>query len=400
MLLEENYMKILSVNCGSSSLKFQMYEMPEEKVLIWGYFEKIGSEDSFYRLKINDEKIRKEVLIKDHDQAFKILIEELLAYNIVDDLEEVKGIGHRVVQGGAYFDKTEIANEEVLNKIEELAILAPLHNPAALIGIKAAKHTFPNALQTVVFDTAFHQTMEESTYLYALPYEWYTKYQIRRYGAHGTSHKYVSMELNKVLGRTDTKLIVCHLGNGASVTAIKDGKCVNTSMGLTPNAGLIMGTRCGDIDATIITYMIDKLGITGKEMDTILNKESGLLGVSGVGNDHRDIEDGMLSGNVRCTLAHEMFVKRVIEYIAKYYVELGGTDAIAFTAGIGENSARTRYDIMKGLEVLGVTINDEANNVRGSLQKISGDDSKIAIYTVPTDEEVMIARDTYNLVEK
>ena len=393
-------MKILSVNCGSSSLKFQMYEMPEEKVLIWGYFEKIGSEDSFYRLKINDEKIRKEVLVKDHDQAFKILIEELLAYNIVDDLEEVKGIGHRVVQGGAYFDKTEIANEEVLSKIEELAILAPLHNPAALIGIKAAKHTFPNALQTVVFDTAFHQTMEESTYLYALPYEWYTKYQIRRYGAHGTSHKYVSMELNKVLGRTDTKLIVCHLGNGASVTAIKDGKCVNTSMGLTPNAGLIMGTRCGDIDATIITYMIDKLGITGKEMDTILNKESGLLGVSGVGNDHRDIEDGMLSGNVRCTLAHEMFVKRVIEYIAKYYVELGGTDAIAFTAGIGENSARTRYDIMKGLEVLGVTINDEANNVRGSLQKISGDDSKIAIYTVPTDEEVMIARDTYNLVEK
>ena len=393
-------MKILSVNCGSSSLKFQMYEMPEEKVLIWGYFEKIGSEDSFYRLKINDEKIRKEVLVKDHDQAFKILIEELLAYNIVDDLEEVKGIGHRVVQGGAYFDKTEIANEEVIAKIDELSTLAPLHNPAALIGIKAAKHTFPNALQTVVFDTAFHQTMEESTYLYALPYEWYTKYQIRRYGAHGTSHKYVSMELNKVLGRTDTKLIVCHLGNGASVTAIKDGKCVNTSMGLTPNAGLIMGTRCGDIDATIITYMIDKLGITGKEMDTILNKESGLLGVSGVGNDHRDIEDGMLSGNVRCTLAHEMFVKRVIEYIAKYYVELGGTDAIAFTAGIGENSARTRYDIMKGLEVLGVTINDEANNVRGSLQKISGDDSKIAIYTVPTDEEVMIARDTYNLVEK
>ena len=393
-------MKILSVNCGSSSLKFQMYEMPEEKVLIWGYFEKIGSEDSFYRLKINDEKIRKEVLVKDHDQAFKILIEELLAYNIVDDLEEVKGIGHRVVQGGAYFDKTEIANEEVIAKIDELSTLAPLHNPAALIGIKAAKHTFPNALQTVVFDTAFHQTMEESTYLYALPYEWYTKYQIRRYGAHGTSHKYVSMELNKVLGRTDTKLIVCHLGNGASVTAIKDGKCVNTSMGLTPNAGLIMGTRCGDIDATIITYMIDKLGITGKEMDIILNKESGLLGVSGVGNDHRDIEDGMLSGNVRCTLAHEMFVKRVIEYIAKYYVELGGTDAIAFTAGIGENSARTRYDIMKGLEVLGVTINDEANNVRGSLQKISGDDSKIAIYTVPTDEEVMIARDTYNLVEK
>ncbi len=393
-------MKILSVNCGSSSLKFQMYEMPAEKVLIWGYFEKIGATDSFYRLKINEEKIRKEVLVKDHEEAFRILIEELLAYNIVDSLEEVKGIGHRVVQGGAYFNKTEIASPDVITKIDELCILAPLHNPAALIGLKAAKHTFPNALQTVVFDTAFHQTMDEKTYMYALPYEWYTKYQIRRYGAHGTSHKYVSLELNKVLGRDDTKLIVCHLGNGASVTAIKDGKCVNTSMGLTPNAGLIMGTRSGDIDATIITYMIDKLGITGKEMDTILNKESGLLGISGLGNDHRDIEEGMLSGNARCTLAHEMFVKRVIEYIAKYYVELGGTDAIAFTAGIGENSARTRYDIMKGLEVLGVTINEEANNTRGAFLKISGDDSKIAIYVVPTDEEVMIARDTYNLVEK
>lgn len=400
MLLEENCMKILSVNCGSSSLKFQMYEMPAEKVLIWGYFEKIGATDSFYRLKINEEKIRKDVLVKDHEEAFRILIEELLAYNIVDSLEEVKGIGHRVVQGGSYFNKTEIASPDVIAKIDELCILAPLHNPAALIGLKAAKHTFPNALQTVVFDTAFHQTMDETTYMYALPYEWYTKYQIRRYGAHGTSHKYVSLELNKVLGRTNTKLIVCHLGNGASVTAIKDGKCVNTSMGLTPNAGLIMGTRCGDIDATIITYMIDKLGITGKEMDTILNKESGLLGISGLGNDHRDIEEGMLSGNTRCTLAHEMFVKRVIEYIAKYYVELGGTDAIAFTAGIGENSARTRYDIMKGLEVLGVTINEEANNVRGAFLKISGEDSKIAIYVVPTDEEVMIARDTYNLVEK
>lgn len=393
-------MKTLSVNCGSSSLKFQMYEMPEEKVLIWGYFEKIGSKDSFYRLKINEEKIRKEVYVENHDQAFKILIEELLAYNIVDSLEEVKGIGHRVVQGGSFFDKSAIATPDVLSKIEELSILAPLHNPAAIIGIKAAKHTFPNALQTVVFDTAFHQTMEESTYMYALPYEWLEKYQIRRYGAHGTSHKYVSMELNKVLGRSDTKLIVCHLGNGASISAIKDGKCVNTSMGLTPNAGLIMGTRCGDIDATIVTYMIDKLGITGKEMDAILNKESGLLGISGIGNDHRDIEDGMAAGNARCALAHEMFIKRVVEYVAKYYVEMSGCDAIAFTAGIGENSSKTRNDVMKGLEVLGVIIDEEANKKRGELIKISSENSKISIYIVPTDEEVMIARDTYNLIGK
>jgi len=393
-------MKILSVNAGSSSLKFQMYEMPEEKVLIWGYFEKIGSKDSFYSIKISGEKVKKEANVENHEQAFKLLIEELLTNKIIMTPEEVKGIGHRIVQGGAYFDKTEIASLDVVNKIEELAVLAPLHNPAAIVGINAAKHTFSNALQTVVFDTAFHQTMEEVNYLYALPYEWYTKYQIRRYGAHGTSHKYVSIEMNKILGREDTKLITCHLGNGASVTAIKDGKCVNTSMGLTPNAGLIMGTRCGDIDATIVTYMIDKLGITGREMDTILNKESGLLGISGISHDHRDIENGMNDGNARCTLAHQMSIRKAIDYIAKYYVELGGADAIVFTAGLGENSTKTRYDIMKGLEVLGVTIDEEANSTRGKQIKVSRDDSKIPVYVIPTDEEVMIARDTYNLVQK
>lgn len=392
-------MKLLAINCGSSSLKFQMYEMPEEKVLIWGYFEKIGAKDSFYRLKINDEKIRKEVLVENHDQAFKIMIEELLANNIIESLDEVKGIGNRVVQGGSYFNKSVIVDDDVMIKIEELCTLAPLHNPAAIIGINAARHSFPNALQTVVFDTAFHQTMEESTYMYALPYEWLEKYQIRRYGAHGTSHKYVTMEMAKVLNRTDSKLIICHLGNGASITAVKDGKCVNTSMGLTPNAGLIMGTRCGDIDATIVTYMIDKLGITGKEMDNILNKQSGLLGISGIGNDHREIEDGIAAGNERCMLAHEMFVKRIVDYIARYYVELGGCDVIAFTAGIGENSAKTRYDILKKLEVLGVTIDEEANKKRGELIKISGYDSKIVAYVVPTDEELMIARDTYKLIK-
>ncbi|HOP65449.1 MAG TPA: acetate kinase [Bacilli bacterium] len=393
-------MKILSVNCGSSSLKFQMYEMPEEKVLIWGYFEKIGSKDSFYSIKINGEKTRKEVNVENHEQAFHLLVEELLNNNIIKDPEEIKGIGHRIVQGGAYFDKTVEATPDTIAKVEELGALAPLHNPAAVVGIKAAIKVFPNALQTVVFDTAFHQTMDETSYIYAVPYEWYEKYQIRRYGAHGTSHKYLTKEMNKILGREDTKLITCHIGNGASISAVKDGKCIDTSMGLTPNAGLIMGTRCGDMDATIVTYMIDKLGLSGKEMDTILNRESGLLGISGISNDHRDVEQGIEAGNKRCLLAHKMFIKSIISFIAKYYVELGGCDAIIFSAGVGENSAKTRHDVMEGLKVLGITINEENNNTRGKLIKVSGDDSKILVYVIPTDEEVMIARDTYNLVQK
>ncbi len=391
-------MIILSVNAGSSSLKFTGFEMPSEDVLISGVFERIGIDNSFYTIKVNGEKIKKEVELPNHKVAFEILIKELIDNKIVESLDEIKGVGHRIVQGGAYFDKTVIADEDAVNKIEELASLAPLHNPAAIVGINAAKEVMPNAVQTVVFDTAFHQTMAPCEYMYAVPYAWYKEYGIRKYGAHGTSHKYVSQRMNEILGRNDTKLITCHIGNGASISAVKDGKCVDTSMGLTPNAGLIMGSRCGDMDATVVTYAMEKTGMTPREMDTVLNKQSGLLGISGVSSDSRDIEDGIKNGNERCILAQEMYVKRIVEYIAKYYVLLGGCDAIVFTAGVGENSISTRKEILDKLAVLGIKVDEEANNVRGEERKITTDDSAVPAYIIPTNEELMIAKDTYSLV--
>ena len=391
-------MIILSVNAGSSSLKFTGFEMPSEDVLISGVFERIGIDNSFYTLKVNGEKIKKEVELPNHKVAFEILIKELMDNKIVESLDEIKGVGHRIVQGGAYFDKTVIADEDAVSKIDELASLAPLHNPAAIVGINAAKEVMPNAVQTVVFDTAFHQTMAPCEYMYAVPYAWYKEYGIRKYGAHGTSHKYVSQRMNEILGRNDTKLITCHIGNGASISAVKDGKCVDTSMGLTPNAGLIMGSRCGDMDATVVTYAMEKTGMTPKEMDTVLNKQSGLLGISGVSSDSRDIEEGIKNGNERCILAQEMYVKRIVEYIAKYYVLLGGCDAIVFTAGVGENSISTRKEILNKLAVLGIKVDEEANNVRGEERKITTDDSAVPAYIIPTNEELMIAKDTYSLV--
>lgn len=392
-------MKILSVNAGSSSLKFQAYEMPEENVLISGVFERIGLDASFYTIKLNGEKIKREVDLPNHKEAFEILVEELISNHIVNSLDEIKGIGHRIVQGGSYFNKTEVATEDVIAKIDELSALAPLHNPAAIVGIRAAQAVVPNAVQTVVFDTAFHQTMPEENYLYALPYEWCSEYKIRRYGAHGTSHKYVALRAAEILGRDDLKLITCHIGNGASISAVNAGKCLNTSMGLTPNAGLIMGSRCGDIDATIVPYMIEKTGLTPREMDTVLNKKSGLLGISGVSSDSRDIEDGIAAGNERCILAQKMYVRRIIDYIAKYYFELGGCDAIIFTAGVGENSAGTRQEIIEGLKLIGVELDAEANNVRGKEALITTKNSTIPCYIIPTNEELMIARDTYELAK-
>lgn len=391
-------MIILAVNAGSSSLKFTGFEMPSEEVLISGVFERIGIDNSFYTIKLHGEKVKKEVQLDSHKEAFRILIKELIDNKIVESLDEIKGVGHRIVQGGAYFDKTEIATPEVIEKIDELSSLAPLHNPAAIVGINAAKEVMPNAVQTVVFDTAFHQTMKPSEYMYAVPYSWYKEYGVRKYGAHGTSHKYVSQRMNEILGRYDTKLITCHIGNGASISAVENGKCVDTSMGLTPNAGLIMGSRCGDMDATIVTYVMEKTGMSPKEMDTVLNKQSGLLGISGVSSDSRDVEDGINSGNERCVLAQEMYVKRIVEYIAKYYVLLGGCDAIVFTAGVGENSIMTRKQVLDKLAVLGIKVSDEANNVRGIEQKITADDSSIPAYVIPTNEELMIAKDTYSLV--
>ncbi len=393
-------MIVLSVNAGSSSLKFQAYDMPEENVLISGVFERIGMKESFYTIKINGEKIKKEVELKNHESALEILMEELIDNQIVESLDEIKAIGHRIAQGGPYFDKTEEMTEENIKKVRELSALAPLHNPAAIKGIKAAKAVVPNALQAGAFDTAFHQTIEEENYLYPVPYEWCEKYNVRKYGFHGTSHKYVAYRMNEILGRYNTKLITCHIGNGASISAIKEGICINTSMGLTPNSGLMMGSRCGDMDPTVVTYMTKQLECTAEEMDEILNKQSGLLGISGISSDSRDIEDGMKIGNPRCNLAQKMFTNRIIDYIAKYYVELGGCDAIVFTAGIGENSIHTRREVIDGLAALGVKIDEEANECRGVERLITTEDSAIPCYIIPTNEELMIARDTYMLYQE
>jgi len=391
-------MKILAVNAGSSSLKFQMYEMPEEKVLISGGFERIGIDNSFYTIKINGEKIKKEAALENHKVAVQILIDELFENKVIEDINEIKGIGHRVVQGADKFKESVLIDDEVIEIIDNLSVLAPLHNPAAIVGIKAFKELI-DAPAIAVFDTSFHQTMTEETYLYALPYEWYTKYQVRKYGAHGTSHKYIANKAAEILGKKDIKVISCHIGNGASITAIKDGICVDTSMGFTPNAGLVMGSRCGDIDASIIPYIMEQASLNPKDIDTIINKKSGLLGISGVSSDSRDIEDGIKNGDERCILAQKMFVKRIVEYIAKYYVLLNGVDMIAFTAGIGENGIDTRKDVIESLSVLGIKLDEEKNNCRGKETIITTDDSKIPCYVIPTDEEVMIARDTYNIIK-
>lgn len=393
-------MKLLAVNTGSSSLKFKLFAMPSQEVLIAGTFEKINETGSFYRLEIKEQKIQKEVVLTDHKQAFELVVSELLANQVVTDLEEIVGIGHRVVQGGDYFADTVFIDEDVIAKINELAALAPLHNPAAIIGIDAARRVFPKALQTAVFDTAFHQTMKEETFLYALPYKWYEDYKIRRYGAHGTSHKYVARRMNEILNLPNSRIITCHLGNGGSISAVVNNVCLNTSMGLTPNAGIIMGTRCGDIDATIVTYMMPKYNLSAAEIEQVLNKESGYLGISGVSSDSRDIEKGIAEGNARCLLARKMFVRRVVDYIAKYYFEMKGLDALVFTAGIGENSVLTRAAIMEELAFIGITIDEQANSKRAIEIKVSAADSQIPCYVIPTNEELMIALDTYDLINK
>ena len=389
-------MKILSVNCGSSSLKFQMYEMPSKEVKISGRFERIGIGDSFYSTNINGVKKKVDVELNNHADVVKILVDELLNNHIVESLDEIKGVGHRIVQGADAFDKTVIIDSEVLNKIDELSALAPLHNPAAIIGIKAFLEYIPNAVPTAVFDTSFHQTMDKATYMYALPYEWYTKYGVRKYGAHGTSHKYITKVMREYYGE-NKKLIICHVGNGASITAVKDGKCVDTSMGFTPNAGLIMGSRCGDIDASIIPYIMDKLNLNSSDIDRAINKESGLLGISGY-SDFRDVSKGVNDNDEKCVLAYNMYINRIVDYIAKYYVKLGGCDAIMFTAGVLENTPKPRLDIMNKLSCLGVVPDIENNNAVCEFKKVSSDSSKIDCFIVPTDEELMIAEDTYELV--
>lgn len=392
-------MKIMSINAGSSSLKFSLFNMDTKEVLLSGLFERIGIEGSCYTLEYGEYKIKNEALMETHLDAVKILMDKLLELKIVNSLEEIDGIGHRIVHGGAIYKESVVVTDKVLDDIIALSDLAPLHNPAHAMCIKAFREVLPNTPMVVVFDTAFHQTIEKDRFLYPVPYNWYTDYQVRKYGAHGTSHRYVAKKLQEELGRDDLNIISCHLGNGGSITAISCGKCVDTSMGFTPHAGIMMGTRSGDIDVSMVPYVMEKEGKSAGEIMNDLNKKSGFLGISGLSSDSRDIEDGIKEGNERCILAQKMFVNSVIKYIAQYYVLLGHVDVIAFTAGIGENSISTRSDIIERLAPLGIELDPEENNVRGKFKKISSKKSSVDIYVVPTNEELMIAEDTLNLIK-
>ncbi len=397
--VEVKEMKILSVNAGSSTLKFSLFELPENVELISGNFEKIGIGNSFYLVKINGETLKREVDLKDHSVAVKYLMEELVENKVIDSLDDLDGVGHRMVHGGQKFAKSVLITDEVIEACEECVEFAPLHNPANLIGVRAFRDALPNTPQVAVFDTAFHQTMSEVEYLYAGPYEWYEKYGVRKYGFHGTSHRYINKTISEVLGRDDLKVINCHIGSGASVCAIDSGKSVSTSMGFTPLTGVMMGTRSGDIDPSIIPFVMKKENKTFDQVIDDLNKRSGLLGVSGVSPDSRDIEAGMNEGNERCILAHNKLCQTVANYIAMYNNLLGGADVITFTAGLGERSIITRQHIIEKIASLGVKLDEEANQIRAELALISTDDSKISVYVVPTNEELMIASDTYDIIK-
>ena len=390
-------MKILSVNAGSSSLKFTLFEMPEEKVIASGLFEKIGLNGSSYTIKYNGEKITQEYDLKDHSVAVKKLMNELISLGIINSLDEIEGVGHRILHGAQEFSEPTVLNMDVVQAISKYNELGPLHNPANLMGATSFIEALPNVINVGVFDTAFHQTMDEEEFLYPVPYEWYQDYGIRKYGFHGTSHKYIWKFMSEVLG-SDAKIISCHIGNGGSLCAIKGGKVVDTTMGFTPLAGIMMGSRSGDIDPSIIPFIMKKLNKSADEIITMLNKNSGLLGVSGVSSDSRDVEAGANEGNERCLLAERMYAQKIANFIAMYNNLLDGADAICFTAGVGENSINMRKMIIERIHSLGVMVNDELNKVRGEFRKISTDESKIALYVVPTNEELMIAMDTYNII--
>lgn len=394
-------MKLLSVNAGSSTLKFRLYEMPEEKILTKGSFERICSDEAEYTIRVGEEKIHKFVELEDHNDAVRILLEELVANKIVKSLDEIEAVGHRIVHGGNKYSKSVEINDRVLKEIKSISDLAPLHNPAALSGVEAFKAAIPNAKMVACFDTAFHQTMNEATYLYAVPYEWYIKYDVRKYGFHGLSHKFITEKMASILNKKPN-LIICHIGNGASISAIKEGSCIDTSMGFTPNAGIMMGTRSGDIDYSIISYIMKKEERNLEWVDNKLNKASGLEGVAGM-NDLRDIDRAYLANEQKVVLAIEMYTQRIVDHIAKYYVKLGGkVDAICFTAGGGENDDIIRKEVVNKLYPLGVTLDEDKNKetiVRKGVEGIiSTKESTIPVYVLATDEELMIARDTYDLV--
>ena len=398
-------MKILVLNCGSSSIKYKLYDMDDESVLAQGGVERIGIEGAFLKLTLpNGEK--KQIMhdMPDHKEGVNFVFQTLLDPELgaISSLDEIDAVGHRIVQGGDLFEKSCLVDQKVEDGIESLCDLAPVHNAGHLKGIRAVDHLMPNVPQVTVFDNAFHSTMPAYAYLYAVPYEIYEKYHVRRYGFHGTSHRYVSHRVAEIMGHDirDLKIITCHIGNGASVAAIKDGKVMDTSMGLTPLAGVMMGSRSGDIDASAVTYIMDKLGKTPQQMADYLNKESGVLGISGISSDMRDVEAAAKEGNERAKLALQMYAYRIKKYIGAYAAAMGGVDVIVWTAGVGENQTGTRADACEGLEFLGIEIDREKNAaVRSREELISTPESKVKVYVVPTDEEIVIARDTMELVK-
>ncbi|AWZ48703.1 acetate/propionate family kinase [Hathewaya limosa] len=396
-------MKILVINCGSSSLKYQLIDMESEKALAKGLVERIGIEGSILTHKADGkDKHIIQTPMKDHQVAIELVLGALTdkEYGVISDMSEISAVGHRVVHGGEKYAKSVLINNDVMTSLEECAKLAPLHNPANIIGINACKKLMPNTPMSVVFDTAFHQTMPEEAYIYALPYEVYEENSVRRYGMHGTSHKFVSGVAAEMMGKNieDLKIITCHLGNGASLTAVKNGKSIDTSMGFTPLEGLVMGTRCGDIDPAIIPFLMKEKNLSVEDIDKLMNKESGVLGISGVSSDFRDIENAAEEGNHRAKLALDVFHYRVKQYIGAYAAIMNGVDCIVFTAGLGENSISSREIICENMEYLGVKLDKEKNNVRGKAVEVSADDSKVKVFVIPTNEELMIAKETLALL--
>lgn len=395
--------KVMAVNAGSSSLKFKLYEMPEEKVLCSGNAERIGHEDAIFGIKWADQSEKKVLPILDHAAAVQLVVDALIEKKIIKSMDEIVAVGHRIVQGGKYFSHSELFNKDTEDKIESLIPLAPLHNKAHLVGFRAFKKILPNVTSVAVFDTAFHQSMEPQDYVFPIPYEYTEKYDCRRYGAHGTSHQYLSQEALKYLKDVEhPRIISCHIGSGASITAIKDGKCVATSMGLTPLGGIMMGTRTGDLDPSVMNYLCACTGKSVEEMYQIFNKKSGFLGVSEVSNDSRDVLAAVEAGDPKAILANKLFIRRIADFIGQYYVRLGGVDLIIFSAGIGENSYEIRESICREIApALGLEIDYELNKgKRGVEVVLSKPESKVKVVVIPTDEEVMIARDTYSFYKK
>lgn len=396
-------MKILVLNSGSSSLKYQVIDTETEEMLVKGYYERIGQDQAFLTHKVHGEKHKFEHPARNHEKAIQFVMERLTseAYGIFKSLDELDAIGHRVVHGGERFKDAVLITDEVIEEIRRNIDLAPLHNPAAILGMEACKAVIPGKPMVVVFDTAFHQTIAPDKYTYAIPQEYYEKYSIRKYGAHGTSHQYVANRVAELLGKDikDLKIVNCHLGQGASLCAIKDGKCIETSMGLTPLGGIPMGTRSGDLDPSVVTYIMKKENLTAEEMDNILNKESGVFGISEVSVDFRDIEAEALAGGKQAKLALDVYHYQIAGFIAKYAVAMGGIDVITFTAGVGEKSPYARSEICKLLEVFGVDISGKQNLSRGDEVEISTPESKIKVFVVPTNEELMIARETEKIVK-